>query len=82
MIPYIFLVMFSIVYMGQHYVVDGIVGAVYAVAVYTGIMIVGPKISERLKGSRASMLLSYRPVLVPASAPDELAAFETAEGAS
>jgi membrane-associated phospholipid phosphatase len=82
MIPYIFLVMFSIVYMGQHYVVDGIVGAAYAVAVYTGIMIVGPKISQRFKGSKASKVLSFRPMLIPASAPDELAAFETAEGAS
>jgi membrane-associated phospholipid phosphatase len=38
MVPYTLLVLFCIVYMGQHWVIDGIVGAGYAVIVYAAVM--------------------------------------------
>ncbi|HZT96708.1 MAG TPA: phosphatase PAP2 family protein [Chloroflexota bacterium] len=43
MVVYVSLVMFAIVYTGQHYVVDGIVGIVYASAVYVLVMRVAPR---------------------------------------
>lgn len=45
MVPYTLLVLFSVVYMGQHYVIDGIVGALYAVVVYIAVMKLFPRVS-------------------------------------
>jgi hypothetical protein len=80
MIPYTVLVMFAIVYMGQHYVVDGLVGAFYAVAVYVGIMKVGPWVGSYLRNHPLSNPFVYRPPL-PGSLSDDLAAIEHAESA-
>jgi membrane-associated phospholipid phosphatase len=38
MVPYVLLVLFCIVYMGQHWVIDGIVGAGYAIVVYVAVL--------------------------------------------
>jgi hypothetical protein len=53
MIPYILLVVFCIVYMAQHYVFDGVVGAIYAVAIYVAVMKLWPFAMTLLK-SRTS----------------------------
>jgi len=41
-LPYPFLVWFSVVYMGEHYVVDVIAGILYATVVYLAIYQLGP----------------------------------------
>ena len=45
---YIALVMFSITYLGQHYVIDAVVGFAYAVAGYVLVMHVAPAVSRLL----------------------------------
>lgn len=85
MVGYIFLVLFSVVYMGQHYVIDGIVGAVYASTVYAAVMVVYPKLKAHFQRDsdtiesdrRPTNPFAIRPRLV--ELPEELVAMETAE---
>lgn len=65
MVPYIALVMFVIVYMGQHYVVDGIIGIAYAVVVYALVMHLAPFVLHRLRHKTVPL-----PVAIPAAVPD------------
>lgn len=79
MLGYIALVLFAIVYMGQHYFVDGLVGIVYASVVYTGVMIVAPKVIAAYRVRRIAHpslvgVLGRRPSLA-----DELIPLESAE---
>lgn len=59
---YIAAMLFSIVYLGQHYVIDALVGFAYAVVGYVIMMHVAPAVSARLRHA----LLSPRPALARA----------------
>ncbi len=67
MVPYILLVIFSIVYMGQHYVIDGLVGIVYAVVVYLSVMQLAPWVMNRVGRRAAPSRVALQPELQAAS---------------
>ncbi len=78
MIPYILLVIFCIVYMGQHYLIDALVGMVYAAVVYVGVMYGLPWVMAKIRWSRVGAPLASTPgggVFVP----ENLQERETAE---
>jgi membrane-associated phospholipid phosphatase len=60
---YIAGILFSITYLGQHYVIDAVIGFAYAVVGYGLVMHVAPMVRRRLRKSERP---ATRPVLVPA----------------
>jgi hypothetical protein len=78
MVPYILLVIFCIMYMGQHYLIDAIVGIAYAGIVYAGVMYGLPWVMHRLRPAPVTRHLAASPaggVFVPQPVGDR----ETAE---
>jgi membrane-associated phospholipid phosphatase len=82
MVPYTLLVVFAIVYMGQHYFIDAVVGAAYAVAVYAGVMKLAPWVSGFIRSQEFTNPFAYRPRVTNGPYREDLAAFERAETAS
>jgi len=83
MILYIMLVIFSIVYMGQHWVVDALAGIVYAVVVYVSVMHVFPWVRSRLAHRRVATAVLPEPQteLRPKAADERLPVTSGAESA-
>jgi len=81
MLPYTLLVTFAVVYMGQHYLIDAVMGVVYAVTVYTGVMIVAPRVAAYFRENPIANPFAVGPRLVPGSLADDMAAFESVERA-
>lgn len=78
MVGYVCLVLFAVVYTGQHYVIDGIAGIVYASVVYVLVMVAVPWLMART-GWRSKRRLV--PVPIPAQPPrtEDLVAMKRSE---
>lgn len=61
---YIALLVFSIMYLGQHYFIDAVVGFAYAIAGYVLVMHVVPALASRLKRRAPVPASGYRPTPV------------------
>ncbi|GEM_PF-2680992 len=80
MIPYIAALTFSIVYMGQHYFIDAVVGALYAGFVYAMVMHVAPWAWRRLRPAHAEPAPSILPSPARIRSPELVALSERPEG--
>jgi len=82
MVPYTLLVLFCIVYMGQHWVIDGIVGALYAVTVYVAVMKVYPWArSYFARNPLPNPLADFEPRLARPALSDEMVTIDTRDRA-
>lgn len=82
MVGYTLIVLFAIVYMGQHYVFDGIVGVIYAVAIYLLVMKVAPAAIAYFRTHTVPNPFAFEPRLARAPLMEELPAMERIETAS
>ena len=82
MVPYILLVTFAIVYMGQHYFIDAVVGVIYASVVYATVMIAIPKAVAYFRAHPLANPFAPQPRLARGSMGEEVMAMESAERAS